>query len=253
MSYEKIKKRIDRLKNKGKTIALATLLSSPLTANAAQNNSTNSDYHFEGKTEVVTKHLNKKYSQTTSFHSRETHKDNSEKNYTSALQTLYELGDGYFMTSSQVSQQTTKNNKKSFFDNDVLYLSCPDGSVFDCSFLHQKGGPDFLPMGFEKDCFVKENGQPDTDLENKAINEVTEVTGADKITPEATIKYNNIMKQKLLNQAKENGIPDNAINKIDVYLQQNLEFLHTGKNYIESGSNLIIQKSRLSMMQSGGR
>lgn len=46
MSYEKIKKRIDRLKNKGKTVALATLLSSPLTANAAQNNSTNSDYHF---------------------------------------------------------------------------------------------------------------------------------------------------------------------------------------------------------------
>ena len=255
MSSDKIKQRINRLKNNGKTLALATLLSSPLTANAAQNNSTSSDYTLEGKTEVVTKHLNQKYSQTSTLQSRETfnHHDNSEKNYTSAFQSLYELGDGYFMTSLQVMKQETKNNHPSFFeDNKTLYLTTPTGETYDCSFLHQNKKFDFLPVGFEKNCFVKEDGQPDIELENKLVNKVKKLVGVNQITPEATMQYNNLIKDKKLVDARKKGMPEEVVAKIDIYLQQNLELLNSGKTYIASISsfrNMNAQAQKLSQIK----
>lgn len=238
MNKEKLKQRISSLKTK--TLALSALLSAPLNANASQN-SQPTDNSFETKTEVVTKYLNQKYSQTSTFQSSEkSYSENGKfvKNYSAATQYLCELGDGYFMTSSQLTKQKTENNLNAFCEKDEkLYLTTPEGKSYDCSFLHQNKKSDFLPVGFEKDCFVKENGMPDTALENKLINEVKKIVGVDKITPEATIQYNNIIKDKKLEEARKKGMPEDVVAKIDIYLQQNLEFLNTGKTYIASISS----------------
>lgn len=237
MDKKEIKNKVARLKEKAKTLALTALIGgSSLTAHAAQNNNSYESSNYN-KTEVITKHLNGQFSQKSTHSSSEhvqTIDGKTVRNYQAAQQSLYDLGDGYFMTSSEAVMQKSTDGKRNVDRNNVLYLTTPDGRTYDCSFLHDKNGPDFLPVGFEKDCFVKANGEPDTELENKLIKEVKETVGVDEITPEATIKYNNIMAQKELKIAKEKGIPNDAVAKIGVYLQQNLEFLHTGQTHIAS-------------------
>ena len=237
MDKKEIKNKIERIKERAKTLALTALIGgSSLTAHAAQNNNSYESSNYN-KTEVITKHLNGQFSQKSTHSSSEqvqTIDGKTVRNYQAAQQSLYDLGDGYFMTSSEAVMQISKDGKRNVDRNNVLYLTTPDGRTYDCSFLHDKNGPDFLPVGFEKGCFVKANGEPDTELENKLIKEVKETVGVDEITPEATIKYNNIMAQKELKIAKEKGIPNDAVAKIGVYLQQNLEFLHTGQTHIAS-------------------
>ena len=149
--------------------------------------------------------------------------------------------------------QKTENEARRIDKKDVLYLTTPGGKVYDCSFLHDKG-PDFLPVGFEKGLFIKTNGEPDTEKENKLIKEVKETVGVDEITPEATIKYNNIMAQKKLEIAKDKGIPNDAVAKVGIYLQQELELLHTGKTYIASiGSFSASQPQAISKYSENSR
>ena len=237
MDKNEVKNKVARLKERAKTLALTALIGgSSLTAHAAQNNNSYESSNYN-KTEVITKHLNNQFSQKSIHSSSEqvqTIDGKTVRNYKAAQQSLSDLGDGYFMINSEAVMQNSMDGKRNVEKDNVLYLTTPDGRTYDCSFLHDKNGPDFLPMGFEKGCFVKANGEPDTEKENKLINEVKETVGVDEITPEATMKYNNIMAQKKLEIAKEKGIPNDAVAKIGTYLQQDLEHLHTGKTYIAS-------------------
>ena len=254
MDKNEIKNKVIRLKEKAKTFALTALIGgSSLTAHAAENTG---EFKDIARTETVTKHLNGKFTQKTVYSSNEQVKTVDGKvvrDYKSALQNLCDLGEGYFMTSSQAIMQKTENEARRIDKKDVLYLTTPGGKVYDCSFLHDKG-PDFLPVGFEKGLFIKTNGEPDTEKENKLIKEVKETVGVDEITPEATIKYNTIMAQKKLEIAKDKGIPNDAVAKVGIYLQQELELLHTGKTYIASiGSFSASQAQAISKYSENSR
>ena len=149
-----------------------------------------------GVTTVSYTHLQKYIEngkQTTAFT-----KHGVTKDYHAASQILFDLGDGYFMISSKVVRQHTSPEKIKKQHNDVLYLAAPDGKTYDCSFLYDEKDGSYLPLGFEKDFFVKENGEADKQLTDKVVKDVQKNVGVDFISPEITQKYNDIVTQKKL-------------------------------------------------------
>lgn len=241
-----------QLKNKLHKLKLALTLSgilggNALSANAVENNKTTDTSRTQYKTEVITKHINNQYTQkyiesgkqTTAFT-----KHGVTKDYHAASQILFDLGDGYFMISSKVVRQHTSPEKIKKQHNDVLYLAAPDGKTYDCSFLYDEKDGSYLPLGFEKDFFVKENGEADKQLTDKVVKDVQKTVGVDFISPEITQKYNDIVTQKKLRRAENMDFPGDIVDKIGIYLKQNQEEIETGKIFISSIYNEVKDSSR---------
>ena len=122
-------------------------------------------------------------------------------------------------------------------------MTTPDGRTLDCSFLQNEKNGSILPLGFEKNTFVKEDGTPDKELEAKTINEVKETVGVDYINDDVTKKYNDIVIAKQLSEAKEHGFTDQDISKLKIYCESNKEFIESGKTHILSTKNQIEEQS----------
>ena len=248
ITSEELKDTLNRVKL---ALALSGLMGGTIVgANAAENTKHN-DSMLKGKTEVVTGHLNDKYMQTTIEGSQEhiTQENNTlSKDYKSTLQSVYNLNDGYTMVSSRADAASIslKDGKKDFSKkqlSDVLYMTTPDGRTLDCSFLQNEKNGSILPLGFEKNTFVKEDGTPDKELEAKTINEVKETVGVDYINDDVTKKYNDIVIAKQLSEAKEHGFTDQDISKLKIYCESNKEFIESGKTHILSTKNQIEEQS----------
>ena len=230
----------EKLGNKIHNLKLALTLSSVLggsTMTAAAPNTSSQDA-FSAKTEVLTKHLDgnvgQKYIQTMS---------QGTKCNQSVEQTLTDLGDGYFMVSSNSARLEVNNNKNQTTKSDVLYMATPEGKVYDCSFIKAKEGGSLLPYGFEKGFFVKEDGSVDKDTEAKTISEVKQAVDADRIDAEVTERYNDKVISNKMNIAKEKGFSDKAAEKLGVYMNMEKETLESGKTYVASFTNEVLAYS----------
>ncbi|MFR1032698.1 MAG: hypothetical protein ACLSFR_00595 [Alphaproteobacteria bacterium] len=148
------------------------------------------------------------------------------------------------MISSKVVRQHTSPEKIKKQHNDVLYLAAPDGKTYDCSFLYDEKDGSYLPLGFEKDFFVKENGEADKQLTDKVVKDVQKTVGVDFISPEITQKYNDIVTQKKLRRAENMDFPGDIVDKIGIYLKQNQEEIETGRIFISSIYNEVKDSSR---------
>lgn len=250
---EKIKEKLKKIKRMKNTLLLGGLMVGGTAVNAAPQ--ADRDVNISESrlsATAVTKHLNNEYSQESHYESKDistTINGVSKSQYSSAQQIRYDLKDGYSMVSSRVdSYDVVKQNRQSQFKNyqnqDVLYMTTPDGKTYDCSFLRDTSTGDYLPLGFDKDLFVKEDGQPDIELQDKIIKEVQEKTGATEITDNVVKQYNQISNQQKLKAAKDIGLPQEVISKINIYLQQVTEEIESNQLFLGTISNKFSDYSK---------
>ena len=242
MNKEKLRSRINKLK-------LALLLGGTVSCgniSATENNNEQNDHsvkiHYSEDTS---------YSKISVFnHNNEFHRQSKEYGVSlngesqhihhQAHQTLYNLGDGWFMididsSKSEYSKSPYKNNKLRILEEkNLFYLVSSDGQTYDCSFLHS-GEYDFMPTGLEDGKFLEQF--PDPKLGKRLENQIKETLNINNVSNKDICEYNKLMSNLKLKKAKDLGFPEQAIEKISNYLLIIRDVMESNTFYIGTIKN----------------